>query len=475
MKKNLKVFVGADGSIRNYRSFTIGSPARIVFDIFNIKSPYKSEKRVPVNSRWVKRVRYYGYPDRLRLVLDTEKEYLSAFSAHPVEEGLVIYVGEGVRLIAEKPAGYSPPEPSAKKAKQLRSVYATQMEDSMIITIKGDGAITDYKSSVIENPPTIVVDVPNIEGRYEDHEFPVDSKWVRKVRYSSYPDKVRFFIDTEKTWLSDFSAYPDKNGLVIHVGKSGKPGIKSRESFAASGYEPGEPAWVDLIAFAPEDAGKSSLILETSRPVKYEVNQTADKKLELRLFNTKIPGYRYEQGPLITTRFESAVNQVTPVVQEPGAGNVSVLDIDLREAVPYFVEQTGESGEHLLMVHFEASSLPPHSLEIRASESAQKPAASDTVPEIAVKSPAQDYGKPQETASLPDQLRAELKEGPEQPPPAGMAPPAEMAPAPPVTPGEFSGGIPLPSSAAPEAEDFGAVAEEKKYTGEPIALDFFET
>jgi len=53
-----EIAVNADGVINDYKSFTTESPARIVFDIFNVKSPFKTEQAVPVNSKWVKRVRH---------------------------------------------------------------------------------------------------------------------------------------------------------------------------------------------------------------------------------------------------------------------------------------------------------------------------------------------------------------------------------------------------------------------------------
>jgi len=92
---SLKVFVGADGMISNYKSFTIDSPASIVFDIFNITSPYENEKVIPVNTKWVSKIRYFSYPDRVRVILETQKIYLNAFSGFPSENGLLIQMGEG--------------------------------------------------------------------------------------------------------------------------------------------------------------------------------------------------------------------------------------------------------------------------------------------------------------------------------------------------------------------------------------------
>lgn len=94
LKNNVVVNVQADGTIKDYKSFSLDNPARIIFDLYNIKSPYKKEHIIAVESKWVKRIRFFGYPDKVRLVLDTHKDYLSKYSAHPTDTGLLIHVGK---------------------------------------------------------------------------------------------------------------------------------------------------------------------------------------------------------------------------------------------------------------------------------------------------------------------------------------------------------------------------------------------
>ncbi|MCD6224968.1 MAG: secretin and TonB N-terminal domain-containing protein, partial [Deltaproteobacteria bacterium] len=115
-------------------------------------------------------------------------------------------------------------------------------------------------------------------------------------------------------------------------------------------------AWVNRIDFSSEDAGKSTIIVGTTKPVEYKIEKAGNKRLNLRLGKTKIPPYH--NRPLITTRFVSAVDRITPV-QTPVLKDTSFLSIELRESVPYFVEQTG----NLLFIHFEASFIPPRPLE----------------------------------------------------------------------------------------------------------------
>jgi len=117
-----------------------------------------------------------------------------------------------------------------------------------------------------------------------------------------------------------------------------------------------KPAWINRIDFSGEEDGKSTIIIGTTTPVKYDLRKINDKNLLLYLYNTRLPEYR--QRPLITTRFQSAVDRITPV-QTPDMKDTSTITIELRESVPYFLEQTGD----LLLLHFEASSIPPRPLD----------------------------------------------------------------------------------------------------------------
>ncbi|MBW1822883.1 MAG: AMIN domain-containing protein [Deltaproteobacteria bacterium] len=135
-EEKIKVDVNADGVIKNYKFFTIKSPARIVFDIYNIKSPFKKQKTVPVNSKWVSRVRHFGYPDKVRVVLDTKKKFLSAFSAYPVETGLEIHVGKeaDAQVIAASSEKVFTPEKKAPVPEEKPVAVAEKMKPASAYT-----------------------------------------------------------------------------------------------------------------------------------------------------------------------------------------------------------------------------------------------------------------------------------------------------------------------------------------------------
>jgi type IV pilus assembly protein PilQ len=70
--------------------------------------------------------------------------------------------------------------------------------------------------------------------------------------------------------------------------------------------------------------------------VRYDMQRVSDRKLQLKLFNTQVPEFR--KRPLITARFESAVDRITPV-QTAQMGEDAVVVFELREPVPFEIEQ----------------------------------------------------------------------------------------------------------------------------------------
>lgn len=102
LKNHIVVNVAADGTIGDYNSFAIENPARIVFDIYNLKSHYEKEQIIPVASGWVEQMRYFAYPDKIRLVLDTKPEFLGQYFSFSTANGLLIYVGRLPEPLAEK-------------------------------------------------------------------------------------------------------------------------------------------------------------------------------------------------------------------------------------------------------------------------------------------------------------------------------------------------------------------------------------
>ena len=92
--KGIVVSALSDAPVNRYKTFTIKSsekePARFVTDIFKARTPAFGEIKIPVNQAGIERVRYCGYLNKVRIVIDTRDEYLSSYMAQPVSNGLEI-------------------------------------------------------------------------------------------------------------------------------------------------------------------------------------------------------------------------------------------------------------------------------------------------------------------------------------------------------------------------------------------------
>ena len=196
--------------------------------------------------------------------------------------------------------------------------------------------------------------------------------------------------------------------------------------------------WVNRIDFLGEPDGRSTLSIETTKKVDFNIRKISDKLLELRLDRANIAEFR--QRPMITTRFESAVNRIMPV-QLPAMKDFSLFSIELREPVPYYTEQV----DGLLLVHFEASTVPP------------SPADETNLP--AWKKALEEALGPVDYTAL---TAAGIKAGDASPiTEAGLADETRDA------------GAPEEGFDADEA--MVLKKKTRKYTGEKIALDFFQT
>jgi type IV pilus assembly protein PilQ len=364
-------------------------------------------------------------------------------------------------------------------ASQLKTVTATPLKNNVVVNVKADGAIKDYKSFTIDGKqPRIVIDMFKIKSPYKkEQRLPVKSPWVNQIRHFGYPQKVRLVLDTSKAALAKYSVSPTANGLIIHIGKvpqttpqqspkaaatekekvmvaqTAKPSKPAAGAKQATEKTPatmkaatGKSAWVNRIDFSSEEAGKSSLIIGTTVPIKYDLKKAGAKLLQLKLFNTSLPDYR--KRALITTRFESAVDRVTPIQTAAMKGD-SLITIELREAVPYNIKQDDTE----LRINFAASSIPPKPYEDADLPEWKKVLADVPVTSAkgAEKGAISTAKAPEDQKKTADNAEAKAKALDKQ-----MAATSE-------------------ADAQTLEERLAAMSPEKKYTGEKIALDFFDT
>jgi type IV pilus assembly protein PilQ len=377
------VNIKADGTIREFKNFTLKNPPRIVLDLAGLATPYKKEQRVTVGSEMVQQVRHCIHKGFVRVVLDVSQAALSDYKVVPAYDGLTVYVGNTAELSLSQPE--QAPLPSSEETS--KAVVYTEPEEP-VETAPYETETASAAAAGAEEEPAI------------DAEEPAAT------------------VTEEEAGASE-----------------------TTDSMSAKQYD--RPALVNQIDFI-DDKGKSTIRIGTTHPVNFDLVKTGEKKVQLKLDNADILSFR--QRPLITTRFESAINSILPVqTQEMKENKFSVVNINLREDVGYNAEQDG----NLILVHFEPSSVPPE--------------------------PAQEVVIPTETVVS--------KEGP-----APATPTTETAPVPTgeetaMTTPETTGAEEWTEETAAPTEETDAVettpqfmgGQKPAYTGEPIALEFYKT
>jgi type IV pilus assembly protein PilQ len=90
-KKDFIIFnVLADGKIGNFDTFKLDSPPRLVLDIWGVDTRKSSFK---IKNLLIKAVRIGHYPDKLRLVFDSQKPQLPPYQVNRIDDKLIVSLG----------------------------------------------------------------------------------------------------------------------------------------------------------------------------------------------------------------------------------------------------------------------------------------------------------------------------------------------------------------------------------------------
>jgi type IV pilus assembly protein PilQ len=162
-KKDFIIFnVLADGRIGNFNAFKLDSPPRLVLDIWGVDTRKSSFK---IKNPLIKAVRVGHYPDKLRLVFDSEKPQLPPYQVNRIDDKLIISVGnipqpsEPQIYIQEKTA-QAEGRPKPGKPSALTSIDFKQMDDKSRIVLSLSAENPQFESST-PSKNLIAIDVKN--------------------------------------------------------------------------------------------------------------------------------------------------------------------------------------------------------------------------------------------------------------------------------------------------------------------------
>jgi len=339
--------------------------------------------------------------------------------------------------------------PSVMAERVITGVETRVAPGEVIVSIQGSAMLT-YASIPQSLPPGVVLHFPDADFSDVGVHSPVENEVVETIKASRRGNATQIKILLKKE--SEYEVVRSGNGLNVVFSSSeaafrdvaAVDEVPAEVSMAAMTVEAEEtaadvsralepvavgPATVSQIDFTSTQSGASTILIGTTGPVGYTVSKKDDKTLYLKLVETTLPDSR--KRPIITTRFNSAVNRILPVQTEQMGGDALFI-IELRDAVPYLVTQSGGQIE----VSVDPSSVPPLK-EDQAQLSPWKKALTEAEAMVVPMVEADT-----EAASLPAAV-------------------VETASA---QPGPLASG-----------EKVISVGTSKSYTGEKIAVDFFET
>ncbi|RLB81346.1 MAG: hypothetical protein DRH17_09360 [Deltaproteobacteria bacterium] len=276
------------------------------------------------------------------------------------------------------------PEPAISKS-VIHEVAVSESQAAVLVTIKGTQPLT-YTSVKHLSPLGVVLYFPDTALEGVQEIYTPEGTLIKKIVTSGLEKGRASRIQINLTDDVPYEVTREENQLLVHFRKPVTERIGGeREASAAApeeapapivaepekGIEVAEsegpapalaeaktvekPAWINRIDFVTLEGGKSRVIVGTTKGVRYETERPSDTRLLLKLFNTKIP--ESQKRPIITTRFNSAIDRIIPI-QTAKMGDMAVIAIELREAVPYRAEQK----ENVFVLDFDPSTVPPRPL-----------------------------------------------------------------------------------------------------------------
>ena len=172
-KKDFIIFnILADGKIGNFDTFKLDSPPRLVLDIWGVDTRKSSFK---VKNLLIKAVRIGHYPDKLRLVFDSQKPQLPPYQVNRIDDTLIVSLGnipqpsEPQIYIQEKSAKESTAAPQKAEAESrpkpgkpstLTGIDFKQMDDKSRVILSLSEENPQFESTA-PSKNVIAIEVKN--------------------------------------------------------------------------------------------------------------------------------------------------------------------------------------------------------------------------------------------------------------------------------------------------------------------------
>lgn len=153
-----------------------------------------------------------------------------------------------------------------KEANTIVNVESQMNGNVLEIILTGDGAITSYKTFVLDNPNRLVVDVFNITKPFPQRLLKVDSPYIDRIRMGTHPNKVRLVLESFKKQIPSYRVAQRDNQLLLFLNEIQKS--ETQEVMAKSSA-------IKLADVKQVGKGKPGVIAASPQPkTKFSESQT---------------------------------------------------------------------------------------------------------------------------------------------------------------------------------------------------------
>ena len=157
------IAIVADGFVKDFESFVLEKPHRLVIDISGVKSNL-SKKSIEVGNKDVKNIRVGIHPSKVRFVLESGlSSGLNSYNVYSKENKLMIVFGDAIDTASEtdttKTTTTPSKTPSSGKTVKINEVKYEDKADVSRVVISTNGT-ADYTTKMISDL-SVVVDIPN--------------------------------------------------------------------------------------------------------------------------------------------------------------------------------------------------------------------------------------------------------------------------------------------------------------------------
>jgi type IV pilus assembly protein PilQ len=288
--------------------------------------------------------------DRIRILGNQPLTFTAVSKSSP--SGVALHF-PGTELALGQAAPVAPAveeAPVAAQVEDLSGPAATRLEAVTVQRLENGIEIRVRADGPVKDYSVFTLNDPD---RIVYDIYGVTSPFIREQTIEvgmPWVSRVRHYGDAEKlrvvldTAAEQFQATTAKPIREGLLIHAGDMAREDADTSRATMAKTDAVAWVNRVDFSAEPTGKSVVTVGTTRPVSYRLEKVHERLLKLYLDDTRIPDYR--RRPLNTTRFETAVDRVVPAGGGPGEDK-STVAIELGEPVLSTVEQV----DNLVLVH----------------------------------------------------------------------------------------------------------------------------